>query len=528
MGRAYSDITFTPAVRAMQTAMGSREQYAGFDHATDRQDRLRGREIAFIEQADHFFQATVSETGWPYVQHRGGPAGFLKVLDNKTLGFADFSGNVQYISVGNLKKDDRISLILVDYAEQVRLKLIGRARTVEVRDDPALIERLRSPGYNARIERAFIIDIEGYDWNCPQHITPRFTQAEIAQMTAPLQAQIRRLKAQAALAVPRAPLAELGAGPLALVVSGVRQLTPDVRAYELRAADGRPLPPVTAGAHLEVPVLLRDGATAVRNYSIASDPRRTDSYEIAVLREEDGAGGSAGVHEHFTLGLILHCSLPRNHFALQPGSGPVLLIAGGIGITPIKAMAHELAGQGRAFELHYAVGSRARAPFLGELAAQFGKQLFVHAADEGGRVVLDALVRKAPPDATLYVCGPMRMIDAVRDSVRFAGMGAPRLHVERFGVVHGEGDRSIEVRLVRSGKAIQVASDQSILDAVEAAGVDAPSSCRTGDCGTCAVRVLEGVPQHRDTALSSWEKDEERKMCICVSRAAGDTLTLDL
>jgi predicted pyridoxine 5'-phosphate oxidase superfamily flavin-nucleotide-binding protein len=254
MGRAYSDITFTPAVRAMQTAMGSREQYAGFDQATDRQDRLRGREIAFIEQADHFFQATVSETGWPYVQHRGGPAGFLKVLDNKTLGFADFSGNVQYISVGNLKKDDRISLILVDYAEQVRLKLIGRARTVEVRDDPALIERLRSPGYNARIERAFIIDIEGYDWNCPQHITPRFTQAEIAQMTAPLQAQIRRLKEQAVLPVPRAPLAELGAGPLALVVSGVRQLTPDVRAYELRAVGGAPLPPVTAGAHLEVPV----------------------------------------------------------------------------------------------------------------------------------------------------------------------------------------------------------------------------------------------------------------------------------
>lgn len=207
MGRAFSDITFTATVRDLQEQMGSREQYAGFDQAEDRRDSLGRREIGFIEAADHYYQATVSETGWPYVQHRGGPAGFLKVLDNKTLGFADFRGNVQYITVGNLKKDDRISIILMDYANQKRLKLIGRARTVEIADDPQLIERLRTPGYAGRIERAFIITVEGYDWNCPQHITPRFTEAQIAEMTAPLQAELRRLKEQLARTVASKPAA---------------------------------------------------------------------------------------------------------------------------------------------------------------------------------------------------------------------------------------------------------------------------------------------------------------------------------
>lgn len=185
MGRAYSDILFTPGVRAMQEQMGSRDHYAGLDRLPSPQNVLCSHEMRFIAERDHFFQATVSETGWPYVQHRGGPVGFLKVLDERTIGFADFTGNVQYISVGNLQKDDRISMILMDYAHQIRLKLIGRVRLVDVAEDPELVERVKIPGYPAQVERAFIIHIEGYDWNCPQHITPRFTLAEIAAMQSP-------------------------------------------------------------------------------------------------------------------------------------------------------------------------------------------------------------------------------------------------------------------------------------------------------------------------------------------------------
>lgn len=520
MGRAFSDITFTPNVRAMQERMGSREQYEGFDLATNRADRLGRMEIEFIGQADHFYQATVSETGWPYVQHRGGPAGFLKILDPKTLAFADFRGNVQYLSVGNLQKDDRISIIVMDYANQMRLKLIGRVRLVEAADDAGLIERLRTPGYSARIERAFVITLEGYDWNCPQHITPRFTESEIKTMTAPLQAQVKRLKEQLAASTANQPLSELGEGPLALVISGVRQLTPRVRAYELRSAGGGSLPAVEAGAHIDVPVLLADGSAATRSYSIASDPAQPGVYEIAVLREDEGRGGSASVHEQFRLGLLLHCSQPRNDFAL-PGEGAVVLIAGGIGITPIKAMTHTLSAEQRDFVLHYAVRSRQQAPFLDQLERELGPRLVLHAADEGGRLSLDTIMGGA---AVTIACGPARMLDAVTATGKRLGV---RVLIERFAADRARTDnKPVIVTLKRSRKVIEVSASESILEAVEAAGVSAPSSCRIGNCGTCAVKVLAGAPEHRDNALSDEERAE--KMCICVSRASSDTLELDL
>jgi uncharacterized protein len=178
MSQAFSDIAFTPAVRAMQTRMGSRKNYAQLDESADRRDRLSQVEADFIGERDSFYQATVSETGWPYVQFRGGPAGFLKVLDEKTIGYADFRGNVQYISVGNVAGNDRVAIILMDYANRRRLKILGRVRIVELDEDPALIARLVLPSYRARVERGVIIRVEGYDWNCPQHITPRFTEAE--------------------------------------------------------------------------------------------------------------------------------------------------------------------------------------------------------------------------------------------------------------------------------------------------------------------------------------------------------------
>ena len=196
MSRAFSDLAFTPGVRAMQTRMGSRDAYAALDHAPDRRASLGPQEAGFIAQRDSFYQATVSETGWPYVQHRGGPAGFLKVLDASTMGYADFRGNVQYVSIGNLQADDRISLILMDYAARRRLKILGRVRMVEAADDPELIVRLADPAYRARIERALLIDVEAFDWNCPQHITPRYTEEEIDRFVAPLQAEIAGLRAR--------------------------------------------------------------------------------------------------------------------------------------------------------------------------------------------------------------------------------------------------------------------------------------------------------------------------------------------
>jgi len=181
MSRAFSDIAFTPTVRRVQTQRGSRAAYEPLDHTDDRRDTLTEREAQFIAARDGFYQATVGETGWPYVQFRGGPAGFLKVLDGKTIGYADFRGNVQYVSVGNLLTDDRVALILMDYVHRRRLKILGRARLVDAREDPAVLARLVMPGYPARVERAVLITVEAFDWNCPQHITPRYTEAELME-----------------------------------------------------------------------------------------------------------------------------------------------------------------------------------------------------------------------------------------------------------------------------------------------------------------------------------------------------------
>jgi predicted pyridoxine 5'-phosphate oxidase superfamily flavin-nucleotide-binding protein len=182
MSRSFADISFTPSVKAAQSRYGSREDNLGFDLDENPRNELTTRETTFIAERDSFFQATVSENGWPYVQHRGGLPGFLKVLDSRTVAYADFSGNRQYLSVGNMDANDRVALILIDYAKPRRLKLWGRARVVD--DDRSLIARLRDNGYAAEVERGIVIRVEAIDWNCPQHITPRFTEAEARTMIA--------------------------------------------------------------------------------------------------------------------------------------------------------------------------------------------------------------------------------------------------------------------------------------------------------------------------------------------------------
>lgn len=180
----YLDIAATPSVTAAQDKYGSAEQWAriaarsGAGETTPSQ-RLGPAETAFIQERDGFYLASVSETGWPYVQYRGGPAGFLTVLDPTLLGFADFRGNRQYITTGNVTASDRVSLFLMDYAHRQRLKIFARMRIIDAGDDPLLAERLTLPDYPARVERLVLIAVEAFDWNCPQHITPRFTLAEL-------------------------------------------------------------------------------------------------------------------------------------------------------------------------------------------------------------------------------------------------------------------------------------------------------------------------------------------------------------
>ncbi|PPC94782.1 MAG: pyridoxamine 5'-phosphate oxidase [Methylotenera sp.] len=194
MPKAFATISFTKSVKAAQSRYGSRERNQSFELSDDPRNELNDYEKEFIESRDSFYQATVSENNWPYVQHRGGPAGFLRVLDSRTIGYADFRGNRQYLSVGNLNANDRISLILMDYPNRRRLKLWGTVRIVHEEDEPEMIAKLEIPSYRAHVERGIIIHIEAIEWNCPQHITPRYTQVEVESMVKPLLEELAKLR----------------------------------------------------------------------------------------------------------------------------------------------------------------------------------------------------------------------------------------------------------------------------------------------------------------------------------------------
>jgi ferredoxin-NADP reductase/predicted pyridoxine 5'-phosphate oxidase superfamily flavin-nucleotide-binding protein len=530
MARAYSEIAFTPTVRAMQSRMGSRSSYAALDTTPDRRDRLGAAEAEFIAARDSFYEATVSESGWPYLQHRGGPTGFLKVLDEKTLGFADFRGNFQFISVGNLQTDDRVALFLMDYTARRRLKIFGRVRVVTEDDDPAAVAALEIPGYRAHVERGFFITVEAYDWNCPQHITPRFTEAEWAERHA--EPSVGAGKTAVAVAATDArqemsPL-EIGSGPLTLEVTGVRQLSRRVRAYELRRPDRSDLPPVSAGSHIDIPLLLPDGSVTQRSYSIASNPARRDIYEIAVQREDEGRGGSLAAHSHLHLGMRLHCAPPRNRFALHEDSRPALLIAGGIGITPLKAMAQALHARGNEFALHYIGRDASEMPFHDRLHRSFGSRYRAYFSRGAGamRPDLAAILAGIPAGTIIYVCGPAGLIADVTAAAKRAGIPTENVRSERFARSVQDNDRPFTLTLTRSGRKMQVTSGQSILEAVESAGIALPSSCRTGECGTCVTRVVSGEADHRDSVLDASQRLTH--LCPCISRAAGNSLALEL
>jgi predicted pyridoxine 5'-phosphate oxidase superfamily flavin-nucleotide-binding protein len=194
MSPNFGLLVFTPAVKALQERYGSRRQYARLEGAGSSPARFGPEESEFIGERDTFYMATLGSTGWPYVQHRGGPKGFLKVSDERTIAFADFRGNKQYISTGNLLTDNRVALILVDYPRQLRLKLLGRVEIFEGELARGWIEKVRDPNYKAVTERVYVIRIAAFDWNCQQHIIPRYTEEEIREAVAPAENRMRELE----------------------------------------------------------------------------------------------------------------------------------------------------------------------------------------------------------------------------------------------------------------------------------------------------------------------------------------------
>jgi ferredoxin-NADP reductase len=323
---------------------------------------------------------------------------------------------------------------------------------------------------------------------------------------------------------------------LLLEVTEVRSLTPVIKQFRLAAADrAAPLPGYSAGAHISVETLL-DSGPQWRRYSLVSLSARAealahpDEYVLAVRRDDRGRGGSKYLHERVKVGDRLRALPPRNDFPLSPNSTAAMLVAGGIGITPLATMAADLRARGCPVRLYFAGRNRESLAYLEPLQALLGERLRVHVdEDMGGPPDLTAVLMGAPADADVYVCGPQPMLDAVLRATRALAWDSGRVHFEMFSPPTGPlPNRSFEVVLARSGKALRVHAEQTLLQVLNDAGCDVLYDCERGECGVCRVPVLEGCIEHRDYVLTEHEKADGRVMHACVSRCMGERLVVDL
>jgi vanillate O-demethylase ferredoxin subunit len=314
-----------------------------------------------------------------------------------------------------------------------------------------------------------------------------------------------------------------------LVVRGVDDLTSAVRRFRLASADGGPLPPFTAGAHIKVQVRLPDGRPDERSYSLINSDSQTGEYEIGVQREANGKGGSAFMHT-LRVGDEVVTSEPVNDFPLESGAARHVLIAGGIGITPILSMAKALRADGQAFELHYAARTRELMAFHDEVETVGGAsaRLCFDGGDPKNGIDLEQAIGQPDPGRHVYVCGPGGMIDAVLATASRLGWQRGHVHLESFGVAAHVDDGSIEVVLASTGQSFRVPADVPILEVLLEAGLDIPHDCQRGECSSCQVEVVEGIPDNRDYCLFGPEYEAGKVMCVCVSRAKTPKLVLNL
>lgn len=310
-------------------------------------------------------------------------------------------------------------------------------------------------------------------------------------------------------------------------VAGREQQADGVIVLELLPTDGKALPPFEAGAHVDVQV----GPDLVRQYSLCGDPARSDRYRLGILLDPATRGGSAAAHERFHVGERIRIGVPRNNFPLAGDAGRSVLVGGGIGITPLLAMAHHLDAAKRDFTLHYCTRTRGKAAFLDELAkAPYGGNVRLH-FDDGPAEQRFNPARDLPPPAGgahLYVCGPTGFMDWVIGAARAQGYPEARIHKEYFGAqVDTTGD-AFEVVLSKTGRTVPVPAGRSIVEALKGVGIRVEVSCEQGVCGTCLCDVLEGVPDHRDSYLTDEEREANDQMTLCCSRAKTPQLVLDL
>lgn len=477
---------------------------------------LTDQQIELIEKADSLFVGSASSVGSTAdnsndllnqhggdVSYRGGFPGFVEVFEGKRLRIPDYQGNSMFNTLGNIHVYPKAGIVFIDFENKRLLQITGRARILWGHDDPTNKSNGTQRFWELEIERWQQTQLpEELNWHFFDYSphNPREQKAETPK-------QPKRLK---------------------LKIQSIENKSPKIKLFKLVAEDGGILPAFEPGAHLPIEMTLDGNTNTERHYSLMSSSHENRFYEIAVQREDKGRGGSRHLHQYSSIDSVIDAKPPRNEFPLSPIGEHTVLIAGGIGITPILSMLRALVDRKASFELHYTARTEADLAFKKEVIELAGEKshFYFSSGENVKRLDMSSVMKKMSADSHVFLCGPVRLIEAARDLGEELAISSARIHFESFGTSPKETDSAIQVALKKSATVINVKQSQSILDALIEKNISVPYDCKRGECGMCATTVIEGKIDHRDVFLNKLER--EQQMCVCVSRADGNHLTLDL
>jgi|GEM_PF-54492 len=479
------------------------------------QDIIQRADSFFVSSASPFQAEDVKQASFSLdASHRGGLPGFIKFIAPNKLLIPDYKGNSMFNTLGNIHVYPKAGIVIPDFDNARLLHLTGEAEILwdqeDTRSQSAGTHRFWALKVNSWQQSALPLGIQ---WHF-QDYSPHNPREKVVQN------KIQRNPDKA----------------MNMRVAKVEQRSPRIKLFRLIGAEAElqgkhrdaPLPEFEAGAHLPIEVTLANGQKLMRYYSILSSVEERDFYEIAVQREDTGKGGSKVIHETLEVGVQVKVFPPRNEFSLLADQHHKIIIAGGIGITPMLCMLREVIKSHVSFEFHYTAKSEVDLAFKEEVMALAGDKARFYTSREGTGKKLDLarVMEKTSANTHMYLCGPLGLIAQARDLAEDLGWSNHRLHFESFGNTTKAGDKGIEVTLKRSNQVIQVNSKESILDALRQNKVSVPFDCKRGECGMCSTTLLAGKADHRDLYLTKTEQTHQ--ICVCVSRAKGDSLILDL
>ena len=484
---------------------------------------LKQQQQDIIQRADSFFVSSASPVQAEGVEqasfsldasHRGGLPGFIKFMAPDKLLIPDYKGNSMFNTLGNIHLYPKAGIIIPDFDNARLLHLTGEAEILWDQEDTS--------NQSAGTHRFWVLKVtswqqsaipQGVQWYF-QDYSPHNPREKVTQN------KVQRDPNKA----------------MYMRVANVVQKSSRIKLFRLIGAEAElqgkhreaPLPEFEAGAHLPIEVTLANGQKVMRYYSILSSVEERDFYDIAVQREDTGKGGSKVIHETLDVGVQVKVLPPRSEFPLLADQHHKVIIAGGIGITPMLSMLREVIKSHASFEFHYTARSEADLAFKEEVMALAGDRAFFYTsnAEKAKRLDLEYLIQQVKTQSHVYMCGPLGLINQVRELTKAHGWADSRVHFESFGNANQPGDKGFEVRLKKSNQVFMVDPKETILDVLNQHNVSVPFDCKRGECGMCATTLLIGEADHRDLYLTKTE--QAHQICVCVSRAKGGSLTLDL